>query len=87
MLNLKKKKTLNGGVNQLTFLYYCLAICNPKGCAVLKLYVRSKTNICPRRVLAQRPKPAKTRGGIIGSPAYTYKECLNIGVVCESIPI
>ena len=25
---------------------------------------------------------AKTRGGIIVSPAYTYKECVNIGVVC-----
>ena len=25
---------------------------------------------------------AKTRGGIIVSPPYTYKECVNIGVVC-----
>ena len=25
---------------------------------------------------------AKTRGGIIVSPAYTYGECVNIGVVC-----
>ena len=28
------------------------------------------------------PQEAKTRGGIIVSPAYTYKECVNIGVVC-----
>ena len=27
-------------------------------------------------------REAKTRGGIIVSPAYTYKECVNIGVVC-----
>ena len=44
-------------------------------------------NYCPRRVLARFGPEAKTRGGIIVSPAYTYKECVNIGVVCKSIPI
>ena len=55
----------NGGVNQLTFLHYCLfqgvkwpreitrsSICSPQCCAALKLFVRSKIyifNIYPKR--------------------------------------
>ena len=36
---------------------------------------------CPCRVLAQRQKPQEALYTVV-SPAYTYEECVNIGVVC-----
>ena len=50
-------------------------------------HFKSHLNICCNNYIALLPPQgfdpeAKTRGGIIVSPAYTYKECVNIGVVC-----
>ena len=40
------------------------------GISVIDLLIDYRWNCCPRRVLAE----AKTRGGIMVSPAYAYKE-------------